>query len=696
MFLNEILSSIDDNHDNKGDLAAAGATAIGRKITKTVNQWTAHNNLDGTVGTYQVPAVNSALDEHTLESIGVEAIDALVKSCDITSGSLQAKKLVAIDIAKNAVCSGPDIMSLQNMMDPMNSEVQFTDPGTLSFFPSSVPDAHAFGSDIDKVSSDLRLTLSVDIMSFHNRIAHRLMHVKPTPDAIIRYRKVKAVVFNNQDMDAATMELVDLYEDASIVSPTLPKVIPRTANGAPEEGYIEPGSDDLFKLSIDASKPGYSSYNRQDTIADGAFIDKVKWEIGPDAAGRSDMIYTVGKARGKLGFTTNSEASMRTLFFETDIIVDKTTEDASGTAAAAFAGIHADDQLVIKLTLTVRLHLRTGDINTTGSVAAVKVEKKGGGIAQPSSTTALEAIQTGVAFTKISSYAIDARFSEENLRKSSIEIEAIHSELAYNLPTGVNYFYSEPLMGKKKDDRAVELLTSIIGIGQDKKVAGEIEQVLNDITSAITVTDDSYSHNGAGTSYAAGSLVRPFVYTGNIDCNDFKTHEISNLPYDVKQFVMTTIGNVLDRIHATSFFPQQLAGRAPTYKVLTSGDIISKLFSQPRMAIAGQPDKSTTLEGGSSYRLELPNGAIIELHASTQAEHADKIIGIPYVSDPNSELNFGANWTFGIAVAHYVKTGAAVAKRIVANSREAFIPTNPLGFLLSVRNLDDILSNYKD
>ncbi|MCP4394443.1 MAG: hypothetical protein GY804_09300 [Alphaproteobacteria bacterium] len=698
--LKKLMSDISDHYNGKMKAEDRGIETISEMVTKAVDGFTDKNGLDGASSNYGTIEINTALDIDRARKQDLGDIYDLVETCSLDgSAGRAAAGILATDIYKGiATKSGRGFISLQNASNPFNTD---TSIGNLaSIYSGKIPSAQAFGEGVDDVSADLRMAMYIDIMQFHKSITGKLVHINPTSDALIRYPKVEAIVFSNEEpgKDQKETRFVDMYEDPDIVSPELPAVVPLKTNGAPEDGFIPQGEFDLFALSTDPNKPGFGTYGRSDVIADSVFIASVPYTVS-NATDTEKYALDVGPTIGKLVFTTNDEASKRVVTYDRIVSFGKDSLQADLTPTVIFSGLPDGEVIDIRLMINVALLLRTGK-GTCIAHIQVKDARNIMGMEVSQGTKDLVTLlrsSPAMVGTGITMVELAAKFSEENLRKSHIELETRYSEKSFPLPPGANYFYTTSLWDvKSKTKDPMSLLTGAISVGQDGKNLDDLRRIMSEVSSAVNISNHGkYIGNDIGDRYPAGAIVRPYISTGNLDAMNFRTAAMKDLPYDVKQYIITQITYIVEELHSASMITNQMNGRLPEYTVITSGPILAKLFGMPRQQVDNAQPAGAYTEAGSAYRLTLDNGVKITIISSTFTKVADRIMGMLWNPDPNSPLSFAKEWSFGTAVAHYTKSGDAVTNRMVANARAHIIPLCPVGFDYSVTNLDKVLNAYK-
>jgi hypothetical protein len=563
------------------------------------------------------------------------------------------------------------------------------------------PSLEAFGANINLTVPDLKAAIVVTLMAFHLGVAPRLMPVRPTAVPAVRYDVDRIEIYDMDDPTGTTKTMIQLYADADLVSNELKQIVPLAANdtGATDvlvsDGVIRLAVEaNILDLSINASLPGYERINRTDLVADGAKLSTILVTItetvaNPDTT--ETFALTVPESKARFTRTVNTEdASDRTLSFTHEWALTKGSLMTNGSASAAFGAAGNDldastEAFKIRIHVAGRLNLKTGVVLVQATPTISGLNPSGGSLTA-TVTTLMDTISVAA-----SAYTLDARFSEENMRKSTIIARSMRRSLEYNVPTGRNYAL-DLSFGQADDERTVGSLANIMRVGEDLVAITAIGTTIDQITDQMAAVAQGLNTTFTlGHNYAAGNLINPATYAGTLALADVTTIRDSDRSGDIKQRVMTYLTGVVAHLQQTSFLSQQLAaGARPTWRMLTSPLILDAILGQEH--IHNHLNKGTQVadSSGIEYRLVLPNGTVIEVVTTTFTSYLSKMVLIPFIPGaPESPLNFGHLWDFGTLVGSYQPTdGRAANRRIYANTRQMPIPTCPIGATIDVTGLD--------
>ena len=389
-----------------------------------------------------------------------------------------------------------------------------------------------------------------------------------------------------------------------------------------------------------------------------------------------------------------NDSGNRGTFIEHDIAIKKTQKTADGHDSVIFAGLTDTDYIRARIAFTSQINLKYSDVQGYGFITFQAYNVNG---------TAVDANVATLASNlkmDIVGYTIDARYSEENLRKSNLAINSHIRTFDFEISNGRNIMVDYAL-DEQAPNYLMSLVTEAISLGQDHR---GIDVIVNTLMHVYNVTNEENEDpqlrsrlDKIGFQYPAGQLVQPAVYINVIDLTQVDNIRSGDFLGDLRSFVELFFMHHFALLYANTFYKHALnAGEAPLFKVFTSPIILELCFSIPHYH--NHLNKTEPVDGSTvEYRRVLPDGTILDCVTSTFNYLRDKIVCIPYrADDPESVLNFGSNWDYGTYVANYTpQMNNAAWKRIFANSRTMVIPTNPIGMYFSVKGLDKFIDMFQ-
>ena len=718
---------------------------IGRQTLDKVSRFLTERNAirEGNFPEISVANESLAFDD-AINATGVEELSSLVQSCGIKQAYVAPCCEAILTIMDRCLHrSAAAVWNEQNKKHSTqnNSNAQPSAPlsdiyasDTVAALTGEVaPSQEAFGVNIDLAVPDLKVAITVAIMNFHTRLLPRLLPVKSINQPEIQYTKEYLEVYDLADNEAPRKRMLDLYTDPEFAANELKRIIPLLRNDNPEapeflaswdvdgetstadgiDGLLKFGvKANILKLSIDNTKYGYSRINKTDLIAENVKLDFVVVKINgeylkinvplslnrltrtinnDDVAQRNaDIKFRVALRKGatkKATVATNDEfktgAGDAEKTYQTHVVVDGKDD------AAITASLGENDFISIDFNLKPSISLKYGDADCLGAIKARVVTGEGSTLTDE----AKAALQALVESAELVGYSLDARFSEENLRKTSIAVWTHRQNFSYDIPIGRNYVFDYAIGQENADENATNL-TKVIGIGQDHVALSTVLiRTAEDVADRIKAVgyEPADRADYVGTRYVAGDKVRPTVFSGTLDFNNINIIRDSDRPGDIKQKALTYLNAVTTNLLQDSLLLQQLEGNGVTFRCVTSMSVLGKVLAQPHIHNHMDKEDARDLGDGVEYVLVLPNGVRIEFVTTTFKYMRDRLFMFPIIkNNAESELNYAMNFDYGTLVAHYTPSGEEAHHRLFANIRELPIVTNPIAILIDIVGMDRV------
>jgi hypothetical protein len=227
-----------------------------------------------------------------------------------------------------------------------------------------------------------------------------------------------------------------------------------------------------------------------------------------------------------------------------------------------------------------------------------------------------------------------------------------------------------------------------------------IESVLRDVATRLDLErlhpEIQYADTAAA-SFAAGTLVLPAVIQDTLDFSDAdnpvavlrETERLSELHGRARARHLTVAANLYQK----SLYRNQLeANELPVFKIVTSTQVCSTIYGISDYHNELN-DRSDDVAPNTSYSMELPDGTRLDIVATDWDNYSNKVTMFPVrQQDPTHVTSFAAIHDRGTFVGQYTPTANnAVWKRVITNSREFPIVTNPMGALMTIAGIDEQL-----
>lgn len=586
---------------------------------------------------------------------------------------------------------------------PQSLHAEFLSPFT--------PGVEAFGADTDRVLPDIRIAMTVTLLKFHRGLLNRVMHRRTSPQTVVNYVIPWAEVYDlNKSMapnskDRQSQEhrkpFIHLYGDPSMVSNTLRRIEVLKDNDDDDvllaDNYIRCGKTaNMMDLSRLPNTYGFTMTDYTDLIADGAILESVVVRFTSGGKTEDIEFDTAPYYGSRLIMHNNNRYSgdRRSNFTQT-FLLNKSLKTMAGTDTEIFANLTDRECIKCMIDASPFLSLQWADTRCTGSAYPTPYH--------PDVDAIPAAVVTVMSDIKaeVVAYKLDAKFSEENLRKSNVAVRSHYKVQAWEIPVGRNYIVDYALQ-QALPEYVMSNVTEAISLGQDDRMLKIVSTTLRQVYDRIKAENPNPEFRAfedrVGFEYVASQLVNPYVIVSTIDCSNVDSIRSSDILGDIRQYVELQLINIFSLIHQNSFYKTQLnSGEKPVYKLITSSIILENLFNIPHIHNHMAANTDMSFDGEVvEYRRVLPNGVVLECVSCTYNTMRDKILIFPYrEGDPESILNFGHNWDFGTYLAHYnPQIGGGVNKRVFANAREMPLITNPIGIYLNVVNISKLIDLY--
>jgi hypothetical protein len=476
----------------------------------------------------------------------------------------------------------------------------------------------------------------------------------------------------------------DLLSDPSPVSMVLKPVIPNV-NNDPGGTYLvggqpiyKPGINiPLLDLTYDPNRPGYASADYTDILSDGGRVDNIHFSITYDDGAPITLNFQTGKLNAyddakfqPIPNTPEASPGYRlstlrwkkplltgSLYTSTgdQVVTISSNQDIADFATAILGSPAAGYYAVIKLEPVTEIDIReaTAEMKVAASIVPYYDAER----INPTDPAYVTFIAELAKFSiQITGYELDLKFSEENLKKSTIALRSIPSEKIYSIVTGPNYLIDWSLREAAAPADVVNGLTQVMQIGLDDRNFDIIEDTLNDVydraRSEYLEGDHLNNRQRIAESYVSGRKVKPTIIKTSTDfVAGLKALRESDYLSDVRSRAEAWLMQLLTQIVQESKYNMQLdAGEAVHFKVITSLPIFSAIFAAPTIHAhieAKYPQGDTPVTSGQAvdgieYTKTLPNGFKVTFVIAPYDKVQNKMIGvINREQHAESELNFG-------------------------------------------------------
>lgn len=697
--IDKYLKQLDAAFANTGK--AGDLVGIGRSTYDAVGKYLTSRNMIKRGSYEQISVSNESMNFDTaMNAQGVDGLKDLVESCGVPQAYVKECCKTILNVMNRCAQGTAAAWQQQNLRADHTSNGQAEARPLTSIYSSdvagilnstAVASQEAFGTNVDMAVPDMKVAITVAIMDFHVRLIPRVMPTRSTTQPNVSYTKEWLEVYDLTGNTKDSQRLVDLYADPSFARNELKKIEINMANPDADkfavDGILKFGPKaNILELSTREDKYGYSHINRTDLIADNVQLEFVRVELTYNGTTEYfDCEVPISKNRLTRMVNANDSA-MRNADIKFRTYLRKGAMMSNGSVSGILSNLGDSEAFVLDFNVKPSISLKWGIADCLADVS-VSVRHDIDNAQLSGAATALMNAGT----VSLVGYQLDARFSEENLRKTSIAVMTHRVPFSFDIPIGRNYVFDYAIGQVNAEENATNL-TKVIGLGQDK-VALElgirtIEDVYDRIRAVSPNPVDRPEY--VGTNYVAGDKVRPSIFIGDLDLTNLETIRDADRAGDIKQKAVSMLTAATSRILQESFLQQQLGGSTTaTFKGITSIEILGNVIGMPHIHDHMSKDDGRNVGDGVEYVLVLPNGVKIEFVTSTFDSMRDKIVMWPTIpNNTESELHFAHNWDYGCMVAHYTPSGEAAHHRLFGNIRELPIVVNPLGLIIQVKGIE--------
>lgn len=688
-----------------GDFNTLGNTVLGKVTSFLVtNQLAKAGNIVDYWG--EPVACNESLQApNAMTALPASHIMTLVQECGIKGAFVDpACKAVAATINKYFSNKKGDALLASQRKEVKNWNSDSIVMGLENLYSANLVNmfktswgTEDFGAGMSTILPDLRMAISVAIMQFHNGLTARVVPVQTATEPVVQYKRQDLKVYNVADTEDKDKDLVDLFFEPDMLANQLIKIKVLEANDTEDvivsDGILRFGvTANLFKLALDPTKYGTDKFNRTDVVADGVKVESVLFTISNGTTTETFQIKLPMASNKLFPMVNAAHAGMRGTTINHSTFLNKDSKLASGAATVLLAGFD-DEGLNVDIKLNPEINLRNSEMIATGIITVKKHHISDPLLISASLDTFYASLYTsgGAHKPALVGYEPDARYGEENIRKSQTATRLQTRHLVQPIPPGKNYLL-ETAMGQNEEENGASHLTQIIRIGQDVKTLTTLTETLEHVfdLNAEMFINPLKPGVDPGHAFIAGSIVRPRVTIAPLNANDITSMKDSDRASDVRSMIQYKFSYFVEKLLAeTGLIAQIPGGQRPTFKIITSSIILNNLFGVQHIHQHMNDHKPPAYDG-IEYTRVLDSGITLQFVTTLFTKYRDKVIVLPVIpGDPDSFLNWGHNWDHGTVVGNYNHSqDTAVWNRMFANTREITLPTNPMGMLITVSGIE--------
>lgn len=571
----------------------------------------------------------------------------------------------------------------------------------------------SFGVNIDSLQQDNRLNIVLTLLRAFDSIIDKVLPRVSQENATITVKIPQTQVYDlskSNDPSAAVrygaanlIPLVQLYRNPSPVNTAAKNILVNTANDLTPSVIDQNNGNailvgarvNMFDLSRIPGVMGKDHIDFSDLVADGGRIDfLIVNAVHTDTATTTEQFNIPTGWLSQAVFTkpaNNLDSGDEITNIKTGTMLRAGSKTTTGTST--ILATYTDAVIQLDVTFNADLNLKTSELFGSGHVRATLKPVAGKTDADISAATKAD-------FAKLSfsiySFQPCLQFNEENLRTTTTAVRVNRSSVQYNIPMARNVV-AEYSLTQVTDADVTQSINVVNMLGNTDRGLGIIESRLSDIAAAnaFASANPEYASIVAPTKLSiAASICLPIALQQTLNFNDTNTlsmREAERLS-DMHGRLRETLLSVLTQVCAEALYENCLDGSEEVvFKVITYSKIANMVFSIKDYH--ANLDDEVAKEGRADFSMRLPNGYRIDVIKTNFDSFRNKALIIPVrAAAPTDPTSFGTIRDCGSYVAGYNHINAnGVESRTVTNTREIVFPTNPIGAILTINGIDDLL-----
>ena len=590
-----------------------------------------------------------------------------------------------------------------------------------------------FGANIPQKTLDIKTAMTITLVKGYKGLANRYMHRVSNDNGVVMFIVPNDEFYDlakSQDKSSAVRDswshrnqLITLMTnpepvDMEMIPVHLQKKLDPDNEYLLADDVLLPNKEvSLWDMSLIEGKAGYDQFNYTDLLSYKVALRAVHVEIAKGKVGEDGTVTTEGTPEQyvlnltNFGAMTNFTHMNNTVANQADRSVqfvgrlpfDKDSMTADGERTTLFANLNRATEYVIAiLHFNAITNLQSTRTHGSGSIEfrAVSSLKD-----TPVSDELKELVKT--LNGNIIGWEIDARYSEENFRKTNMAVRAMSDVFSYTLPDGrtivVDYSHRQTLA-----EHSLQVASEVQTIGIDhrdlqivlKTIKATGDRIRNERVDKRYI--ENYDNMTVSKSFVSGRRVNPTIAQKTIDMSKVVIFQSSDMLSDHWTYMRACMNAITTEMSYRSLLLQQLEGAKVKYKVITTTPLLDTIWSLANIHENQMPSgkagemvfEQKTPGKPVEFKTTLPNG--VELEFITTAFHymKDTMILLPYRDNsPMDDLNFAVNFDGGQYSVNWTPTDGnnMTIRRSMQNTREYPIVLCGIAALITVINYDHLI-----
>jgi len=637
-------------------------------------------------------------------SMSQDGLLTLLRSCGVAEGDFpRIAREIALQLSKYTITDSKSAQAKHLQMDTDHVDTvaleSFYTPHSIDMFNMSL---EGFGVDINVTYPEVAAAVAVPLIRYHLSTADRAFPRLPTSTPTAHYMTPRHEVFSMADAEITPINVTELYQNPDLITNRLRPIVVLDTNDTTgavvADGILTIGVDaNILQLGIDDTDPANTNLNHTDTVADPVKLTSILMSLTGVGAGGSgeetDLVesFTLAVPVTFGQFTRIAgDSADRSITFRYTFRLTNASTTTAGAASTLLAGLDEGEAVVVSVFFAGTINLQTGLITATSAIRVAA-----GAVTGADASVALTQLMEDYACVGAAvGYSIDARYSEENMRKSHLVVRQQRKHFEWNIGTGRNVLYDTPLADAQSDDTASNMISGLLNLGNDATSLSAFRDVISGVAAGLdNVEAGTMTYSAFSNLFVAGNRVRPMVIEDTFDPSLVTRMRDADTQGDIRGRFDAYLTGIVTQLIVRSFLQTQLpAGTRPTFRCVCGPKVLGRLFACHQIH-QHLDNGSFDSAGGVEYKMVLQDGTTLEIVTTTFEAYEEALMMVAHIpGDPKSDLNFGHIWDHGSYFLSYTPSvmGYGQWKRLAGNSRFLPIPTNPVGAFITFANLDSI------
>jgi hypothetical protein len=564
----------------------------------------------------------------------------------------------------------------------------------------------AFGTDTNRLPSDDRVTMSLEILRPSENIFDKGLARVANKSPIVTLQVPAPVVFDwakTQDANATPAERTgndvpyrNLLRNPSFVNTELKRVVPVSAND-PGNLYIYNEAAGLYKtgttvntvnLSKDSSQYGFANMDRTDILSEGGVVESLI--VALKAGSVTEYFKLDVSALSTARFVPNPSSttpSARQAILPAVLALRAANTTQWNGAPATIPPQLTGALLKLNINFTSTLSLLTSAATGNGSVEISVVPAVAGG-------TVTADVQTlvGTMTATVVGYGLKIFRSEENQRLANLSIWMQYYDMQFAVPRG-RVFFTDYSLEQNQDENVLSITASVMALGNGRRALDVLVDALSKTATNLTFATeypDIALFNQIDEQSFASSLVKPTVVTSTIDFAQIAVAVMneSTRTSELHGYFRSRVLEMAAVFYAKSMmFNQYKSGERPVMKLFTHTTLADVLIgiTEYHPELKDEAPAAT----GADYSMILPNGVRLDVIKTNWDCLEERIYMVPVIeADMEGVTSFGHIRDCGsVSVTYQPTHNGAVTNRIASTTREFLMVTNKSGLIVEVQNV---------